>query len=65
MLVRGSNWKELTDEKAHGLLGQTWNLRKGKSAIEGKVDDYLLMSDDLYGTDFMYNRFGVSVNVEA
>ena len=60
VLVKGSNWKELSDENAHGLLGQTWNLRKGKSAIEGKVDDYMLMSDDLYGSDFMYNRFGLN-----
>ena len=64
VLVKGSNWKELTQEKAHGLLGQTWNLRKGKSAIEGKVDDYLLESEDLYGSDFMYNRFGVLDEVE-
>ena len=58
-IVRSSKWQELINEKAHGLLGQTWNLRKGKSAIEGKVDDYLLESADLFGTDFMYNRFGV------
>ena len=59
-LVRAGNWQELVDEKAHGLLGQTWQVRKGKSAIEGKVDDYMLMSEDLYGSDFMYNRFGVT-----
>jgi len=58
VVVRTANWKELKDEKAHGLLGQTWNLRKGKSAIEGKVDDYLIESEDPFGTDFMYNRFG-------
>ena len=60
VLVKGSNWKELVDEKAHGLLGQTWQVRKGKSAIEGKVDDYMLMSEDLYGSDFMYNRFSTT-----
>ena len=59
-LVRSSNWQELVDEKAHGLLGQTWEVRTGKSAIEGKVDDYMLMSDDLYGTDFLYNRFDLT-----
>ena len=57
--VSGADWSELKEEKAHGLLGQTWQLRKGQSAIEGKVDDYLLESEDLFGTDFMYNRFGV------
>ena len=65
VLVKGSNWKELTQERAHGLLGQTWNLRKGKSAIEGKVDDYLLESEDVFGVDFMYNRFGVEDDEEA
>ena len=64
-IVRTSKWQQLIDEKAHGLLGQTWNLRKGKSAIEGKVDDYLLESADLYGSDFMYNRFGVDDEEEA
>ena len=53
------DWRELKEEKAHGLLGQTWKVLKGKSAIEGKVDDYLLESEDLFGTDFMYNRFGM------
>ena len=59
VVVKTSHWKELKEEKAHGLLGQTWQLRKGKSAIEGKVDDYLLESEDLFGTDFVFNRFGV------
>ena len=59
VVVRGGNWKELKEEKAHGLLGQTWKVRKGKSAIEGKVDDYLLLSEDLFGIDFIYNRFQV------
>ena len=57
VIVRGGDWKELKAEQAHGLLGQTWKVRKGKSAIEGKVDDYLLESDDLFGTDFIYNKF--------
>ena len=60
VVVSPQDWKELRAEKAHGLLGQTWNLRKDKSAIEGKVDDYLLESEDMFGTDFMFNRFGVS-----
>ena len=63
--VPGANWQALVDEKAHGLLGQTWYLRKGRSAIEGKVDDYLLESEELYGSDFMYNRFGVADEVVA
>jgi hypothetical protein len=58
--VRGDRWKELVEEDAHGLLGQTWRVRRDKSAIEGRVDDYMIASDDLFGTDFMFNRFPVS-----
>ena len=58
--VPGNSWKALRDADTHGLLGQTWKLRKDKSAIEGKVDDYLLESEDLFGTDFMYNKFELS-----
>ena len=58
--VSAADWSELKEEKAHGLLGQTWKVRVGKSAIEGKVDDYLLESEEMFGTDFMYNRFAVS-----
>ena len=54
-----ADWREIKEEKAHGLLGQTWRLLKGRSAIEGKVDDYLLESEDIYGSDFVYNRFGL------
>ena len=59
--VSGADWHELKAEKAHGLLGQTWQLRAGKSAIEGKVHAYLIGSDVLFGTQFMYNRFGEAV----
>jgi len=58
--VRAKNWNKLVDEKAHGLLGQTWQLRKGKginAVIEGKVDDYLILDDEVFGETFMYNKF--------
>lgn len=57
--VAGSRWSSMS---SHGLLGQTWH-RPIKSAqksikhIEGDVDDYLVNDGDLFGTDFMYNRF--------
>lgn len=46
----------------HGLLGQTWrsNSNKNQKVTEGKVDDYLIESKDIYGTDFMYNLFTAS-----
>jgi hypothetical protein len=57
VVVRRDQWMGLQQGRTHGLLGQTWHLRKGQSVIEGKVDDYLLESEDLFGTDFVYNRF--------
>ena len=60
VLVKAGDWQQLKDEKAHGLLGQTWQLRKGRSAIEGRVDDYLLESEDLFGVDFVFNRFALA-----
>jgi len=49
--------------QSHGLLGQTWNTKKysGKvKDIEGEVDDYVVISDDLFGDDFVFNKFPVS-----
>jgi hypothetical protein len=54
-----SSMKSLKEGRVHGLLGQTWLARKGKSAIEGRVDDYLLEGEDLFGSDFMFNRYGI------
>ena len=50
----------LAELESHGLLGQTWRQRLYPTSIryiEGKVDDYLVESDDVFGTDFMYNQF--------
>lgn len=60
VLVRGKNWPLLVKEQAHGLLGQTWQVRKGNginAVIEGKVDDYLILEDEVFGETFMYNKF--------
>ena len=46
--------------QAHGLLGQTHARRTYPTAIrhiEGEVDDYAITDNDIYGTDFVYNRF--------
>jgi hypothetical protein len=58
--VAGNAFKALRDADTHGLLGQTWKLRKDKKAIDGRVDDYFIESEDLFGTDFMYNKFQLS-----
>jgi len=43
----------------HGLIGQTWkNIHYGDGRLyEGDVDDYLLASNDLFGSDFTFNKF--------
>ena len=59
--IRADQWTTLRSEAPHGLLGQTWKVRgKGEGVIEGKVDDYMIEDDDLFGTQFMYNRFELS-----
>jgi len=58
LAIRGSQWAALKKEAPHGLLGQTWQLRRAdQGVIEGVVDDYMIEDDDLFGTAFMYNRF--------
>jgi hypothetical protein len=55
--VPASAWNKLA---SHGLLGQTWKKAtySGKiKEIQGKVDDYLIESDDMFGDDFQYNLF--------
>jgi len=45
---------------SHGLIGQTHANKVYKSAIryiEGEVDDYLIADNDVFGTDFPFNRF--------
>ena len=58
--VLSHRWPHLA---AHGLLGQTWRQRQysGKlKDIEGEVDDYVVGDGDLFGTQFVYNKFRVS-----
>ena len=45
---------------AHGLIGQTWKRATYPTAlkyIEGDVDDYLILDDSVFGTNFVYNKF--------
>ena len=45
---------------AHGLLGQTHSFKTYPNAvrhIEGEVDDYVIADSDIFGHDFLYNRF--------
>ena len=46
--------------QSHGLLGQTWRLRRdGKEVrvVEGVVDDYVVSEGGVLGCDFVYNKF--------
>ena len=55
--VAAASWSKLA---SHGLLGQTWANKRysGKiKYIEGDVDDYLIEDDNLFGDEFLYNRF--------
>ena len=50
----------LSELKAHGLIGQTRSVRTYPTAmryIEGNVDDYVIADSDIFGADFVYNRF--------
>ena len=51
----------LTQEvRSHGLIGQTWKRdRRGAEVreVEGFVDDYAEANNDLFGCEFVYNRF--------
>jgi len=52
----------IADQKAHGLLGQTWRTTIYPSSkikeIEGTVGDYRTPDQDIWSDDFVYNRFG-------
>ena len=64
------DWQQLASvDQPHGLLGQTWKpprkARAGqvvavKDVAEGDVDDYVITSDTLFGTEFVYNKFAKS-----
>ena len=50
----------LSQLTAHGLIGQTHSLKTHSSSlkyIEGEVDDYTIQDGDIFGTDFVYNKF--------
>ena len=50
----------LSELKAHGLIGQTHSTVTYPTSlryIEGDVDDYLIGDNDIFGTDFVFNRF--------
>ena len=68
--LRVVNWGTLVNvEQPHGLLGQSWTRRsRGKASkqgkvmqvnevVEGDVDDYVIQSDTMFGTDFVYTKF--------
>lgn len=50
----------LSKISAHGLLGQTSVAKVYPTAtryIEGEVDDYVIADNDIFGTDFAFNKF--------
>ena len=57
----------LASLSTHGLLGQTWRKversRRGTPAlpIEGHVDDYLVQSGQLFGSDHLFDLFAASL----
>jgi len=56
--VRVNDWDLV--KKAHGMLGQTWSTKTYPNKIkhiEGQVDDYLVQEKDLFGSNYVYNRF--------
>jgi len=56
----GMNLAMAGNLSTHGLFGQTWKNARYKSTlkvIEGEVDDYTILDNDLFGTSFPYNRF--------
>ena len=50
----------LSKLQSHGLLGQTHSSKVHSSPlkyIEGEVDDYIIADNDIFGSDFLYNKF--------
>jgi len=57
-----SNLKPLNKLNSHGLLGQTHAAKVYSTAaryIEGEIDDYVVADNDIFGTDFAYNKFNL------
>jgi hypothetical protein len=52
----------LSQLTSHGLLGQTHSTKTYPSMvkyIEGEVDDYVIADSDIFGTDFLFNKFNL------
>jgi hypothetical protein len=50
----------LAQLQSHGLLGQTHNAQLYSSTlryIDGEVDDYVIADNDIFGSDFVFNKF--------
>jgi len=50
----------LSQLHSHGLLGQTHSSKTYSSMlryVEGNVDDYVIADNDIFGTDFVFNKF--------
>ena len=50
----------LSQLKSHGLIGQTHSTKQYPSLvryIEGEVDDYVISTDDIFGSEFVFNQF--------
>ena len=50
----------LSKLQSHGLLGQTHSSKVHSSPlkyIEGEVDDYVIADNDIFGSDFLFNKF--------
>ena len=55
---------KLSELTSHGLLGQTWRAKSWGGqvpAVEGKVSDYVVWEDEVWGTSFVYNQFKAEV----
>ena len=56
--IATESWSSL---RTHGLIGQTWSNKRHKgsiSAIEGEVDDYVIMEESVFGDSFLFNQYG-------
>ena len=57
--IQVTDWQKLKEEaQPHGLLGQTWQGRRRSNPVEGSVDDYAEADNALFGSKFLYSKFG-------
>lgn len=57
-----ANRVALSKLTSHGLLGQTHQAKVYPTSaryIQGEVDDYVIADNDIFGTDFAYNKFSL------